>query len=124
ASAAAAVAPSMAVLVAARAVQGAGAAIVMPLTLTTLSAAVRKENRGVALGAWGGIAGLAVALGPLVGGAVVSGLSWQWIFWINVPVGLVLIPLALRRLDESHRHANPLPLPRAWLRAAGALERA
>jgi EmrB/QacA subfamily drug resistance transporter len=121
ASAAAALAPSMGVLVAARAVQGAGGAIVMPLTLTILSAAVPAEKRGLALGAWGGIGGLAVALGPLVGGAVVSGLSWQWIFWINVPVGLVLIPLALRRLDETHGPANRLDLPGVGLASAGLL---
>jgi EmrB/QacA subfamily drug resistance transporter len=121
ASAAAALAPSMGVLVAARAVQGAGGAIVMPLTLTILSAAVPAEKRGVALGAWGGIGGLAVALGPLVGGAVVSGLSWQWIFWINVPVGLVLIPLALRRLDETHGPSGRLDLPGVGLASAGLL---
>jgi EmrB/QacA subfamily drug resistance transporter len=121
ASAAAALAPSMGVLVAARAVQGVGGAIVMPLTLTILSAAVPAEKRGVALGAWGGIGGLAVALGPLVGGAVVSGLSWQWIFWINVPVGLVLIPLALRRLDESHGPSARLDLPGVGLASAGLL---
>jgi len=121
ASAAAALAPSMEVLVAARAIQGVGGAIVMPLTLTILSAAVPAEKRGVALGAWGGIGGLAVALGPLVGGAVVSGLSWQWIFWINVPVGLVLIPLALRRLDESHGPSNRLDLPGVGLVSAGLL---
>jgi EmrB/QacA subfamily drug resistance transporter len=121
ASAAAALAPSMGVLVAARAVQGAGGAIVMPLTLTILSAAVPAEKRGVALGAWGGIGGLAVALGPLVGGAVVSGLSWQWIFWINVPVGLVLIPLALRRLDETHGPSDKLDLPGVGLVSAGLL---
>ncbi|HEY7603007.1 MAG TPA: DHA2 family efflux MFS transporter permease subunit [Gaiellaceae bacterium] len=121
ASAAAALAPSMGVLVAARAVQGVGGAIVMPLTLTILSAAVPAEKRGVALGAWGGIGGLAVALGPLVGGAVVSGLSWQWIFWINVPVGLVLIPLALRRLDETHGPSGRLDLPGVGLVSAGLL---
>jgi EmrB/QacA subfamily drug resistance transporter len=121
ASAVAALAPSMGVLVAARAVQGAGGAIVMPLTLTILSAAVPAEKRGVALGAWGGIQGLAVALGPLVGGAVVSGLSWQWIFWINVPVGLVLIPLALRRLDETHGPSDKLDLPGVGLVSAGLL---
>ena len=65
-------------------------AIIAPLTLTILSAAVPAERRGLALGAWGGIGGLAVALGPLVGGAVIEGLSWQWIFWINVPIGLAL----------------------------------
>jgi EmrB/QacA subfamily drug resistance transporter len=121
ASAAAALAPSMGVLVAARAVQGAGGAIVMPLTLTILSAAVPAEKRGLALGAWGGIGGLAVALGPLVGGAVVSGLSWQWIFWINVPVGLVLIPLALRRLEETHGPSDRLDLPGVGLASAGLL---
>src|SRR5439155_482580 len=100
-SAAAALAPSILFLDAARAVQGFGGAMVMPLTLTILSAAVPAEKRGVALGAWGGISGLAVALGPLVGGAVVSGISWHWIFWLNVPIGLVLIPLALTRLDGT-----------------------
>src|ERR671925_179046 len=98
-SAAAALAPSIAVLDVARAVQGLGGAIVMPLTLTILSSAVPAEKRGLALGAWGGISGLAVALGPLVGGAVVSGISWHWIFWLNVPIGVVLIPLAIERLD-------------------------
>src|SRR5437762_10024649 len=102
ASAAAALAPLIGSLDAARAVQGLGGAIVMPLTLTILSAAVPAEKRGLALGAWGGISGLAVALGPLVGGAVVSGISWQWIFWLNVPIGVVLIPLALTRLDETY----------------------
>ena len=108
-------------LVAARAVQGVGGAIITPLTLTILSAAVPAEKRGVALGAWGGIGGLAVALGPLVGGAVVSGLSWQWIFWINVPIGLVLIPLALRRLDETHGPSSRLDLPGLGLVSAGLL---
>jgi EmrB/QacA subfamily drug resistance transporter len=121
ASAAAALAPSIEVLVAARAVQGAGGAIIAPLTLTILSAAVSPERRGLALGAWGGIGGLAVALGPLVGGAVVSGLSWHWIFWINVPIGLVLIPLALRRLTETHGPSNQLDLPGLALASAGLL---
>ncbi|MBV8079798.1 MAG: DHA2 family efflux MFS transporter permease subunit [Actinobacteria bacterium] len=102
ASAAAALAPSIGALDAARAIQGVGGAIVMPLSLTILSAAVPAEKRGLALGAWGGISGLAVAFGPVVGGAVVSGISWHWIFWLNVPVGLVLLPLVLLRLDENH----------------------
>jgi EmrB/QacA subfamily drug resistance transporter len=121
ASAAAALAPSIEVLVAARAVQGAGGAIIAPLTLTILSASVRPEKRGLALGAWSGIGGLAVALGPLVGGAVVSGLSWHWIFWINVPIGLVLIPLALRRLSETHGPSKQLDLPGLALASAGLL---
>src|SRR5512146_1823885 len=96
ASAFAALASSIEVLNVARALQGVGGAIVTPLTLTILSAAVPAEKRGLALGAWGGIGGLAVALGPLIGGAVTEGISWQWIFWINVPIGVVLIPLAWR----------------------------
>jgi EmrB/QacA subfamily drug resistance transporter len=119
ASAAAALAPSIAFLDAARAVQGFGGAIVMPLTLTILSAAVPAEKRGVALGAWGGISGLAVALGPLVGGAVVSGISWHWIFWLNVPIGVVLIPLALMRLDETYGPNERLDLPGVALASAG-----
>src|SRR5213592_3844288 len=111
ASAAAALAPSIGALDAARAVQGVGGAIVMPLTLTILSAAVPAEKRGLALGAWGGISGLAVAFGPLVGGAVVQGISWQWIFWLNVPIGLVLIPLALSRLTETYGPEGKLDLP-------------
>ncbi len=119
ASAAAALAPSIGALDAARAVQGLGGAIVMPLTLTILSAAVPAERRGLALGAWGGISGLAVALGPLVGGAVVSGISWHWIFWLNVPIGLVLAPLAWSRLAESHGPASKLDLPGVGLASVG-----
>jgi EmrB/QacA subfamily drug resistance transporter len=119
ASAAAALAPSIGALDAARAVQGLGAAMVLPLTLTILSAAVPADKRGVALGAWGGVGGLAVALGPLVGGAVVSGISWHWIFWLNVPIGIVLVPLALLRLDESHGPASKLDLPGVGLASAG-----
>jgi EmrB/QacA subfamily drug resistance transporter len=118
-SAAAALAPSASALIAARAVQGAGAAIVTPLTLTLLSAAVPASRRGLALGAWGGIGGLAVAIGPIVGGAVVEGLSWQWIFWLNVPIGLALAPLAYVRLAESHGPAKHLDFPGVALASAG-----
>jgi EmrB/QacA subfamily drug resistance transporter len=118
-SAAAALAPSIEVLIAARAVQGVGGAIVTPLTLTILSAAVPAERRGLALGAWGGISGLAVAIGPLVGGAVVEGISWQWIFWLNVPIGLALIPLAFFRLRESRGPNDALDLPGVALASAG-----
>jgi EmrB/QacA subfamily drug resistance transporter len=110
ASAAAALATTTDALIAARALQGFGAAIVLPLTLTLLSEAVAPERRGMALGIWGGVSGLGVAIGPLVGGAVVSGISWHWIFWINVPVGLVLVPLALTRLTESRGPAPSLDL--------------
>ena len=118
-SVAAALAPSVEALNVARAVQGLGGAIVMPLTLTLLSAVVPPEKRGLAFGAWGGVGGLAIAFGPLVGGAVVEGIAWQWIFWLNVPIGLVLVPLALRRLEESRGPAGRLDLPGVALASAG-----
>ena len=118
-SAAAALAPTANALIAARAAQGVGGAIITPLTLTILSAGVPANRRGAFIGAWSGIAGLAVALGPVVGGAVVSGISWHWIFWLNVPIGVVLIPLALRRLDESYGPAAKLDLPGVALASAG-----
>src|SRR5260370_35346043 len=111
ASALAALSTSANALDIARALQGIGGAIVMPLTLTILSAAVPAERRGLALGIWGGIGGLAIALGPLVGGAIVSGVSWSWIFWVNVPIGLVLAPLAYRNLPESRGSDSALDLP-------------
>ena len=115
ASAGAALATTANQLDIARAVQGVGGAIVAPLTLTILSAAVPPARRGLALGIWGGIGGLAIAIGPLVGGAVVSGFSWNWIFWLNVPIGLVLAPLAYARLEETHgSDSTPRPAgPRA-----------
>jgi EmrB/QacA subfamily drug resistance transporter len=119
ASALAALAPSLDALIAARALQGLGAAIVTPLTLTLVSEAFPPERRGAALGIWGGISGLGVAIGPLVGGAVVEGISWQWIFWLNVPIGLALIPLARRMLDESHGPDKSLDLRGLGLAGAG-----
>src|SRR3954464_1592103 len=121
ASAAAALAPSTGALIAARALQGAGAAIITPLTLTLLSTAFAPEKRGLAIGAWSGISGLAVALGPLVGGAVVEGISWHWIFWLNVPIGLALIPLAWTRLEESYGPKQRLDLPGLGLVSVGLL---
>jgi len=118
-SAAAALAPGAAELVAARAAQGIGGAIVAPLTLTLLAEAFPPNRRGAALGIWSGISGLGVALGPLVGGAVVDGLSWQWIFWINVPLGLALLPLAAGFLRESHGPATRLDLPGVALVSTG-----
>ncbi|GAA2129965.1 MFS transporter [Kitasatospora kazusensis] len=105
-SAAAALASGLGFLIAARAVQGAGAAVMMPLTLTLLTAAVPAAKRGLAFGIWSGVTGLAVATGPLIGGVLTQHLSWQWIFWLNVPVGLLLLPLAFLRLAES-RGTNP-----------------
>jgi EmrB/QacA subfamily drug resistance transporter len=118
-SVAAALAPSIGMLNLARAVQGLGGAIVLPLTLTILSAAVPPTKRGLALGAWGGISGLAVALGPVVGGAIVQGISWQWIFWLNVPIGVALVPLAMSRLSESYGPAGKLDLGGLGLSSAG-----
>src|SRR5271165_4093573 len=120
ASAAAALAPSTNLLVAARAIQGAGAAMVTPLTLTLLAEAFPHEKRGLAIGVWSGISGIAVALGPLVGGAVVQFISWQWIFWINVPIGIVLAPLALRWLSESRGPYGTLDLRGLALASTGA----
>jgi EmrB/QacA subfamily drug resistance transporter len=117
----AALAPTTGALVAARAVQGLGAALVLPLTLTLLSEAVAVDRRGLALGVWAGVSGLGVALGPLVGGAVVEGISWHWIFGLNVPVGLVLIPLARIRLTESFGPDRRLDLPGLALAGLGLL---
>jgi MFS family permease len=93
----AALSPDAGLLIAARVVQGAGAAVLLPLTLTLISAAFPAEKRGAAIGVWGGITGLGVAAGPVVGGAVVQGISWQWIFWLNVPVGTAAAALAPSR---------------------------
>ncbi len=101
ASVACALAPNIALLITARTVQGVGSALVMPLAVSLLTAAFPVEQRGKIVGIFTGIVGLAVVGGPVVGGAVTDGIAWQWIFWINVPIGAVLIPLALRRMHES-----------------------
>jgi EmrB/QacA subfamily drug resistance transporter len=121
ASALAAIAPSIEALIAARALQGLGAAIITPLTLTLISEAFPADKRAAALGIWGGITGLGVALGPFVGGAVVEGISWQWIFWANVPIGLALVPLAARTLTESHGPDRAIDLPGLALASAALL---
>ncbi|WP_433598459.1 MFS transporter [Nocardia sp. CA-135953] len=108
-------------LIAARAIQGFGAAAVMPLSLTLLSSAVPEKMRSAAIGIWGGISGLGVALGPLIGGAVVEGLSWQWIFWVNVPIGVLVLPFAARVLTESHGRAKRLDPLGLVLSAGGVL---
>ncbi|MEE1809932.1 MFS transporter [Streptomyces sp. BE133] len=119
ASAAAALSPGINELIAFRAVQGVGAAIMMPLTLTLLTAAVPPARRGAALGIFSAITGLAVAGGPLIGGSLTEHLSWQWIFWLNVPIGLVLLPLARLRLTESHAPDSRLDIPGTLLGSAG-----
>jgi EmrB/QacA subfamily drug resistance transporter len=119
ASAGAALSSSMATLIAARGVQGLGGAILTPLTLTLLSEAFPSGGRGFALGVWSGISGIAVASGPLVGGAVVESISWEWIFWLNVPIGLAAVPLALFRLRESFGAPQRLDLRGLVLASAG-----
>ena len=108
-------------LIAARALQGVGAAFVIPLGLTLLSAAFPPERRGAAIGIFSAITGVSVALGPLVGGAVVEGLAWEWIFWLNVPIGAVAVPLVLTRMQESRGPDTGLDLPGLALVSAGAL---
>ncbi len=120
-STAAALSSTSSELILARAIQGIGGAIVTPLSLTILSAAVSPERRAVALGAWGGIAGLAIAIGPLVGGAIAQGLDWQWIFWVNVPIGLIAIPLAAFRLEETRGPSTRLDLPGLGFASGGLL---
>jgi EmrB/QacA subfamily drug resistance transporter len=121
ASAACALAPTSSSLIAARAAQGAGAALVMPLALTLLSSAFPPERRGTAIGLFSGITGLAVAAGPLIGGAVVEGIAWQWIFWLNVPIGLAAALLTLARVPESHGPDSALDVRGLALVTGGAL---
>jgi EmrB/QacA subfamily drug resistance transporter len=120
-SAAAALAPSTDALIAARALQGLGGAVITPLSLTLLSEEFAADKRGLALGIWSGVSGLGVALGPVVGGAVVDGFSWHWIFWLNVPIGLALAPIALRSLRESRGPNASLDLPGVALASGGLL---
>jgi EmrB/QacA subfamily drug resistance transporter len=101
ASAACALAPSIGALIAARGVQGAGAALVLTLALALVTSAFPPERRGAAIGMFSAVTGLSVASGPLVGGAVVEGIDWEWIFWLNVPIGLLAVPLVLTRMKES-----------------------
>ena len=121
ASAACALAPSTGALIAARAVQGLGAALVTPLSLTILAAVFPPERRASIVGIWGAIGGLAIAGGPLIGGAVVQGLSWHWIFWINVPIGLAAAILATARLPESRGPASRLDVVGVSLVGGGAV---
>ncbi|MFD0314065.1 MFS transporter [Streptomyces flavalbus] len=119
ASFAAALAGGSGQLIAARLVQGAGAAVLLPLTLTLISEAFPVEKRGVAIGVWGGVTGLGVAAGPVLGGAVTEGLSWQWIFWLNVPIGLAMLPLSATRLHESYGTRPQLDIVGLVLAAVG-----
>jgi EmrB/QacA subfamily drug resistance transporter len=121
ASAACALSSSAGALIAARAVQGAGAATIMPLALAVLNTAFPPERRGWAMGIYGGVTGLAALLGPVVGGAITQGISWQWIFWINVPIAALAIPLVLARVPDSYGPAARIDLRGLVLGAAAAL---
>jgi EmrB/QacA subfamily drug resistance transporter len=121
ASAACAIATEPWMLIGARAIQGLGAAAVMPLSLTLLATAVPARQRSAAIGIWGGISGLGVAVGPVVGGAVVDGLNWQWIFWLNVPIGVLALPFAARVLTESFGGSKRLDLVGLVLSASSVL---
>ena len=121
ASAACALAPDAGLLIAARAVQGLGAALITPLSLTILASAFPAERRNAVVGIMGAIGGLAIAGGPLVGGAVVEGLDWHWIFWLNVPIGVAAAALAVSRLPESRGPAARLDLPGVALATTGAV---
>jgi EmrB/QacA subfamily drug resistance transporter len=115
ASAACALAPSAGALIAARTIQGAGAALMLPLAMAMLSAAFPPERRPWALGIFTSVTGIAVFAGPVLGGAVTQGLAWQWIFWLNMPVGLVLIPLILTRIPGDRGERSPAGLDVAGL---------
>ena len=121
ASATCALAPDAGFLIAARAVQGAGAALLVPNALALVSAAFAPERRGQALGIPQGITGLAVVAGPVIGGAVAQGIDWEWIFWLNVPIGLAAIPLALVRIEESFGADTALDIRGFALVTGGAL---
>ncbi len=121
ASAACALSGSIEALIAARVVQGVGAALVIPVALALVSAAFPAESRGKAIGILEGVTGLATIGGPIVGGAVAGGIGWEWIFWINVPIGLVAISLALTRLDESFGEDTALDFRGIALVTGGAL---
>jgi len=121
ASAACALAPSTGLLIGARAVQGLGAALITPLSLTILASSFPAERRATTVGIWGAIGGLAIAGGPLIGGAVVQGLDWHWIFWLNVPIGLVAAVASMFRLPESYGPAARLDLPGVGMAAGAAV---
>src|SRR3954453_16362091 len=121
ASAAGALAPNVGTLIASRAVQGVGGAVIMPLTLTLLGAAFPPERRAGALATWAAISLLGVALGPVVGGVLTDTLSWHWIFWVYVPIGLAIATAAPRLLEESHGGSTRLDLTGVALAGAGLL---
>jgi EmrB/QacA subfamily drug resistance transporter len=120
ASAVCAIAPTMGVLIAARAVQGLGAAVILPLSLTIIGGVFPPEKRGMMIGIWGGIGGLAIALGPLIGGALTQSLSWHWVFWVNAPIGILVGLFSAARIVETRGPGKKLDLPGVALVTIGA----
>jgi EmrB/QacA subfamily drug resistance transporter len=121
ASAMCALAPSVETLIGARVLQGAAAAMIMPISLTVLTSAFPPERRGAVVGIWGGVAGLAVASGPFIGGALTEVLSWHWVFWVNVPIGIAVAALSVFRLSESFGAPTRLDLAAVALVSGGAI---
>lgn len=116
-----AIAPNFPELIAARALQGLGGAVILPLSLTILTTAFPPERRGMIVGVYGGLAGLAVAMGPIVGGAVTQGIGWHWIFWMNVPIGVAAVLFGVRLLPESYGEERRLDLVGVVLVTAGVV---
>jgi EmrB/QacA subfamily drug resistance transporter len=106
-------------LIAARFVQGAGAALVMPLGMAILSGAFAREERARALGIFSGVTGFALLIGPAIGGGISENLGWRWVFWINLPIGIIAIALVFARLRESFDPKAALDIP-GLLTVAGA----
>ncbi|MFJ4617521.1 MFS transporter [Streptomyces sp. NPDC088812] len=94
-------APDAAVLVAARALQGVGGALLTPGSLALIQASFHPDDRGRAVGLWSGFGGVGAAVGPFLGGWLVDGPGWRWVFWLNVPLALLCVPVALRHVPES-----------------------
>ena len=122
ASLACGLAPSAGILIAARAVQGVGAAVMSPATLSIITATFPPKERGQAIGIWAGVSALALAIGPLVGGLIVDNINWHWIFYVNVPVGVVGIIVSRLVIAESRdtSHEQSIDLP-GLVTSSGAL---
>ena len=121
ASVACALAGNATALIIARAFQGAGAALVMPLAMAILSGTFGREERARALGIFSSLTGCALIVGPAIGGFITEHFGWRWVFWINLPIGLIAIALVLTRLRESFGPAAALDIPGLALVALAAL---
>src|SRR6202043_973878 len=104
-----------------RALQGVGGAIMFAVSLALLADAFRGKDRGTAFGVWGAVTGLAVAIGPLLGGVLTSGLSWRWIFFVNPPIGIAAVIIALAKVAESRAAQASRPYWAGFALFTGAL---